>query len=159
MVTGVEAAGFAVAILPLMLNQLDNYVQGLETLSSFRTKRYRDHLESCAAMLAGQHAILVNAVGLALNDILTADELSDLMSSPSGKHWKNNVLEDALHTRMGHDYDAFAAIMREASKILEGLSTRLNLEVTNPSPVGVLQSVKRRKSLSSQSLRSWPLVF
>lgn len=31
MVTGVEAAGLALAILPLIVNQLDNYAKGVET--------------------------------------------------------------------------------------------------------------------------------
>lgn len=69
MVTGMEAVSLTLAILPLMLNQLDNYVQGLQTLKSFRTRRYREHLESCAAMLGGQHAILFNTIGLALGEV------------------------------------------------------------------------------------------
>lgn len=84
-ITGMEAAGLALALLPLMLNQLDNYVQGLQTLKSFRTRRYREHLESCAAMLGGQHAILINTIGLALGDVISAGELRDLMRGPKSR--------------------------------------------------------------------------
>jgi hypothetical protein len=39
--SGIELAGIALAILPLLITQLDNYMQGIETLGDFRTRRYR----------------------------------------------------------------------------------------------------------------------
>lgn len=119
MITGVEAAGLVLAILPFLLNQLDNYVQGLHTLKSLRTRRYREHLESCAAILGGQQAILISTIGFALDGLVCADELRDLMSSSDGRSWKNSTLDDALRTRLGQNYDAFAAMMGEASNILD----------------------------------------
>lgn len=137
MVTGVEAVSLALALLPLMLNQLDNYVQGLQTLKSFRTRRYRQHLESCAAMLGGQHAVLINTIGLALDDTVEENMLRDLISHPDGTTPSNLILDNILRTRMGHSYDAFNAVMSEASKLLRELSNRLELEAENPSAVGI----------------------
>lgn len=137
MVTGVEAVGLALALLPLMLNQLDSYVQGLQTLKSFRTRRYRQHLESCAAMLGGQHAVLINTIGLALGDTVQEHVLRDLISHSDGTPSNNPILDDILRTRMGHSYDAFTAVMSEASKLLRELSNRLKLEAENPSVVGI----------------------
>ena len=135
MVTGIEAISLTLAIIPLMLNQLDNYAQGLQTLKLFRTRRYREHLESCAAMLGGQHAILFNTMGLVLGDSSTV-EFRDLISSSDGRPWRNPRLDDILRTRIGNTYDAFAAMMGQASKLLEELSSRLRLEASNPSAVG-----------------------
>lgn len=137
MITGVEAAGLVLAILPFLLNQLHNYVQGLHTLKSLRTRRYREHLESCAAILGGQQVILISTIGFALDGLVCADELRDLMSSSDGRSWKNSTLDDALRTILGQNYDAFAAMMGEASNILEELSSKLNLDATDPSTVGI----------------------
>lgn len=49
MVTGIEATGLVLALLPLLVNQRDNYVQGPETLKSFKAKRYPRELESSEA--------------------------------------------------------------------------------------------------------------
>lgn len=136
MITGIEAAGLALALLPLMLNQIDNYVQGLQTMKSFRTRRYREHLESCAAMLSGQQAILINTIGLALGDVVPAEELCDLMRGPEGRPSNDPKLDDALRSRLGHSYNAFAAMMSEAAKILEELSSKLEMEATDPAVVG-----------------------
>lgn len=95
-----EAAGVALALLPLMVNQLDNYVEGLQTLKTFQTKSYRAYLERCAAMLGGQHAILMNTLGRALGDLPVA-EISDLLSDPNSIRWTNPRLEDALRPNLG----------------------------------------------------------
>lgn len=47
------------------------------------------------------------------------------------------MLDDILRTRIGNNYGAFAAMMGQALKLLEELSSRLRLEASNPSAVGV----------------------
>jgi hypothetical protein len=130
----------ALALCPLMLNQLDNYVRGLQTIKSFRTRRYREHLERYATMLGGQHAILVNTMGRALGDAVSPGDLRDLLSSPGDIPQKNPRLEDAMRGRLGCDYEVFAATMGQASKILEELASRLNWKSTNPTAVSSLSS-------------------
>ncbi|KAF7155950.1 hypothetical protein CNMCM6106_007862 [Aspergillus hiratsukae] len=74
MVTGIEATGVVLALLPLLINQLDNYLQGLETLKSFTAKRYLRELESYLTNLGAQQAIFLNTLGHALKDTLIVDE-------------------------------------------------------------------------------------
>ena len=45
MVTGNETAGVVLAALPMIVNKLDSYVQGIEKLKGFRTRRYRRQFE------------------------------------------------------------------------------------------------------------------
>ena len=118
-----------------MLNQLDNYVQGLQTLETFRTRHYRKHLEKYAAILCGQHAILVNTMGQALGDVVSLDKIRAFLSSPDIIHWKDPLLEDALRERLGHNYEVVAAMMRQASGILEELATRLDWSAKNSTVV------------------------
>lgn len=50
MVTGVEVAGLALALIPLLVNQLDNYARGFERIRALR--RYRRELQSYATGLS-----------------------------------------------------------------------------------------------------------
>lgn len=128
-----ESVGVALALCPIMLNQLDNYVQGLQTLQSLRTRRYRQHLETYAAMLGSQHAILLNTMGRALGDVVSPDDIRSLLSAPGRAP---DPLEDALRGTLGRDYEVFKAMMGQASNILEDLSTRLNWKASEPTVVG-----------------------
>jgi hypothetical protein len=88
-----EAAGVALAILPLLLNQLDNYVQGLETLKGFRAKRYRRELDGYLSILRTQQAIFVNTLERSLDGVVEyQNDVDDLISSPSGNLWKEPTL-------------------------------------------------------------------
>lgn len=102
-----ESVGVALALCPIILNQLDNYVQGLQTLQSLRTSRYRQHLETYAAMLGSQHAILLNTMGRALGDVVSPDDIRSLLSVPGRAP---DPLEDALCGTLGRDYEVFTAM-------------------------------------------------
>jgi hypothetical protein len=58
--SGVEIAGLVLAILPLVVNQLDNYARGLETFRALR--RYKLELEICSSTLSAQCAIFLNTL-------------------------------------------------------------------------------------------------
>lgn len=73
-----------------------------------------------------------------MRNVVSVDELRDLMRGPEGRSSKNSRLDDALRNRLGHNNNAFAAMMGEAAKILEELSSRLKMETTDPSIVGML---------------------
>lgn len=133
-----EAIGLALSLCPLMINQLDNHVQGLQTLKTLRTRHYRKHLEKYAAILGGQHAILVNTIGRALGDVASRDSIRNLLSSPDAMPWKDPLLEDALRGRLGSNYEVVAAMMGQASSILEELASRLDWNQANTTVVGLI---------------------
>jgi hypothetical protein len=85
-VTGIEATGVALAILPLLVNQLDNYARGLEKMKAFR--RYKWHLDDYSTGLSAQYAILLNTLELSLEDVVDDhDERSELINNPKGPGW------------------------------------------------------------------------
>jgi hypothetical protein len=129
MITGVEAAGIVIAILPLVVNQLDAYVQGLETIKTFRTKRYRRELESYLTRLGTQQAIFLNTLEHLLEDIADSDdEIRDLIGNPAGTSWQDPVFQERLHKRLGRDYEIYIRTMTMLSGILQNLSDKLGLD-------------------------------
>lgn len=124
-----EAAGVALAILPLIINQLDNYVQGLETIKSFGAKRYRRELESYSSSLGTQQAIFVNTLERALDGVVEyEDGLDELRNNPLGDLWKRKSLQASLHEKLGRDFYPFNQMMVEIATLLEELSRRLGLD-------------------------------
>jgi hypothetical protein len=126
MVTGIEATGVVLALLPLLLNQLDNYVQGLETLRSFTAKRYRRELESYHTNLGAQQAIFLNTLGHALKDTDEAT-ISTWIRNPKADSWVGRAIHETFQTRLGTSFEPFMRTTWELSKLLEDLSIKLGL--------------------------------
>jgi hypothetical protein len=132
MVTGIETAGIILAILPLVVNQLDAYVQGLETIKTFRTKRYRRELESYLTRLGTQQAIFLNTLEQLLDDVVDSDdEVRELIGNPTGSSWQDNIFQAKLRKRLGRDHDPYTKMTTMLSGLLQDLSNKLGLD-TNP---------------------------
>ncbi|KAJ5407234.1 hypothetical protein N7465_008518 [Penicillium sp. CMV-2018d] len=153
-----EAAGVALAILPLVINQLDNYVQGLETIKSFGAKRYRRELESYSSSLGTQQAIFVNTLERALDGVVEyEDGMDELRNNPLGSLWKRQSLQKSLHEKLGRDFYPFNQMMIEIATLLEELSRKLGLDKNVSVNHRVDQStikkeVKKFKDIFSKSI-------
>lgn len=136
MVTGIEAAGLALAILPLIVNQADNYVQGLETLKMFGSRRYRREIKSHYNSLSTQQSILENVLERCFQGVVEYEEdIAELINSPLGPLWRDPTLQNMLSKKLGRDFDNFIRTVTELAELLEvfsmklGLSTRDSLRV------------------------------
>ena len=127
MVTGVEAVGVTLAILPLVVNQLDAYVQGLVTIKTLRTKRYRRELESYLTRLGTHRAIFLNTLEQLLEDIVDDDEARDLIDNPTGTLWQDALFQETLRKRLGRDHDIYIKTMTMLAGLLQDLSNKLRL--------------------------------
>jgi hypothetical protein len=129
MVTGIEATGLVLALLPLLVNQLDNYVQGLETLKGVTPKRYLRALESYRTNLGTQKVIFFNTLGLLLEDNLVDDGsiISTWISNPRADSRVGRVIHETLQKKLGTSFEAFMRTTRELCDLLEDLSNKLGL--------------------------------
>ena len=129
MVTGVETVGLVLAIFPLLVNQLDNYVQGLETIKSFRTRIYRRELDRYFTRLGTQKTMLLDTLEQSLDGVVEyEDEISELIQNPLGPRWKDLAFQAKLHKKLDRDYDAFIRTMTDLSSLLEHLQSKLGLK-------------------------------
>lgn len=99
--SAMEAIGVALAVLPLLLNQLDNYVQGLESIKGFRAKRYRRELEGYFTSLGAQQTIFVNHLLRALGGVEYGDEILDLSHNGLGALWMEQSMQSSLKNKSG----------------------------------------------------------
>ncbi|CAI7613135.1 uncharacterized protein N7487_003825 [Penicillium crustosum] len=153
-----EAAGVALAILPLVISQLDNYVQGLETIKSFGAKRYRRELESYSSSLGTQQAIFVNTLERALDGVVEyEDGLDELRNNPLGDLWKRQSLQTSLHEKLGRDFYPFNRMMIEVATLLEELSRKLGLDKNvsvnhRVDQSAIKKEIKKFKDIFSKSI-------
>ena len=130
--SGVETAGIVLAILPLLVNQLDNYVQGLETIKSFRTRRYRATFGRYLTKLETQQVILLNTLEQALEDVVDYEEdVSELIHNPRGSLWNNVQFQKQLLKKLDRNYEPFVKTMTDLADLLEQLATKLGLPSTD----------------------------
>lgn len=124
-----EATGVALAILPLLLNQLDDYVQGLQTLKSFRSKRYRRTLYEYFSNIGTQHTLFLNTLERILDGVVEyEDDIDELINNPSGGCWQRVELQKKLENKLGRSYAPFMAEMNQLSGLLQDLKAKLNFE-------------------------------
>lgn len=149
MVTGIEAASIIIAILPLVVNQLDAYVQGLETIKTFRTKRYRRELESYLTRLGTQQAIFLNTLEQLLEDVVDSDdEVRELIGNPTGPSWQDAVFQAKLQKRLGRDHDLYIKMITMLASLLQGLSDKLGLGTNS---IGKVRSRKSYSDIEAES--------
>lgn len=130
MVTGIEAAGLALAILPLFVNQIDAYVRGIEKIKAVR--RYRRELQGYSMRLSTQHAILLNTLEQALEGVVDEeDEVGELIRNPQSDAWQDPVLQKRLRQKLDRNYEVFVGNMNGLSESLKQLSGKLGINATD----------------------------
>ncbi|KAL3477293.1 hypothetical protein BJX99DRAFT_257548 [Aspergillus californicus] len=160
MATGIEATGLILALLPLLVNQLDNYVQGLETLKGFTAKRYRMELDTYAGNLGAQQSIFLNTLEQALTGVIDdEDEIREWMRCPDADNWKQTAVHDMLQERLGRSFEPFVKTTIALSRLLEDIANKLNLKdistnshLHRPTPSGLGKEVKKFRHILSKSV-------
>lgn len=132
MVSGIETTGVVLAILPLLVNQVDNYVQGLETLKSFRAKRYLDDLNNYLHNIQNQRVLFVNTLEQALAGIVDDLHIGELINDPGGNPWTSPFIQRQLKQKMGRSYEPFQGKMAELAHLLTLLTEKLGLDSQLP---------------------------
>ncbi|KAH8691321.1 hypothetical protein BGW36DRAFT_431870 [Talaromyces proteolyticus] len=116
MMTGVEAIGLLLAVLLLVVNQLDNYVQSLQILKLFRGLIYRCEIKGYLRRVESQKALLLNNLEQSLEGVVDyEDELSELINNPRSSMWR----------------DQSSLMIEELSLLLQDLCQKLVLDPKN----------------------------
>lgn len=129
MASGIEVAGLALAILPLVVNQIDAYVLGIERIKLLR--RYQREFKGYSRGLKTQRVILLNTLEQALEGVVHDEErVLDLINDPLGSGWKNQELQKRLRYKLGRSHDIFLENMVELLDLIETLSRKLQIDTS-----------------------------
>ena len=93
--SGVEALGFILAALPLLISAAEHYREGLQPFKEW--KRYPLEVEAFSRDLEGQRCLFRNTCEALLRAILSeemgAETLEALLAEPGGEAWKDARFE------------------------------------------------------------------
>ena len=134
MPTGIEAAGLALAVFPLVVEGIKFYLKGLATVK--RWWRYAKVLEHLLPRLDLEKVKFANACEELLYEIAGTKELRLLLEDPGGPQWASDTLLDGLREHLGRSFKACMAAVTDMRTMLERLIEKLELD--NNGQVGPL---------------------
>ncbi|PWY63481.1 hypothetical protein BO83DRAFT_456538 [Aspergillus eucalypticola CBS 122712] len=123
MVTGIETASLVLAILPLLLNQLDNYVLAFQRMTHLRSKIYWREMDDYRTILETQKVIFLNTLQIAVDGTIEY-EYGDWMSG-SPEFWENREVQQKLRQKLGDSYESFTRTLKRLSDLLQNLFEKL----------------------------------
>lgn len=98
MVTGIETAGLALAVFPIVVGGLKFYADGARTIKDMW--RYEGTLKSISRELGMEKCKFENTCTLLLEDVLSDSHLTHLMENPGGPLWGADDLQETLKSRL-----------------------------------------------------------
>jgi hypothetical protein len=128
--SGVEAAGFVLAVLPLLISALEDYRRGFEPLKDWW--RFRRVYKECYQNISIQKIFFEENLEQLLAPLVEdEDQLAALLEKPGGDGWKNPDLEEMLEKRMPKSYHLYLEVIEEMNDVVEKLGNGLGITKVN----------------------------
>ena len=124
---GVEAAGFVLAALPLVIEGLKSYGKGVRTIG--RWLRYAAYIESLTNRLDDEKTKFENNCELLLQDLVPAADLEILLALPNGPDWKDAGLQELLRQTLGRSFISYMRAVEEMIGAMELFKAKLEIDV------------------------------
>jgi hypothetical protein len=126
MITGVEAAGLALATIPIILSAFELYANGISVTK--RYIRYRTQFNELLRDLRAEHTIYVNTIQILLIGVVPRSEMSQFLADPRGERWKDPQFEGTLKNRLGQAYESYIATISKINECVDQFKERLRLD-------------------------------
>lgn len=124
MVTGVEAAGLALAVFPILIQGLKAYLDGVQSLRS--VKNWKRVLNELIRELDVECLCFENVCGKLLEGMISPGDAKDPMN---GDTWDDPELQSKLQERLGpQPTERFTELVKELLQLLENLKTELGIQ-------------------------------
>ena len=121
--SGVEVAGLALAVFPVLVDGMRRFTEGLETVKTWRW--YRKEVSNYVRTMETARKYLIDTLTELFNGIVPSqDELMALVEDPAAVPW----YEEQLKKRLDHNYDTYLATMTSMLDNLEIIRGKLGLD-------------------------------
>ncbi|KAL8994644.1 MAG: hypothetical protein Q9169_005445 [Polycauliona sp. 2 TL-2023] len=127
MLSGVEVAGLVLATLPLVIDCLEHYNEGLKPLRDF--VKYRQKIIQLALELRKQRRELYGTCERLLAGVVESEEQSaHLLHDPLSPDWKEESLVSKLQERLGGSYTLYFDIIHSLAGTLTQFAHQIGLD-------------------------------
>lgn len=125
--SGVEVAGFVLAVFPLAITALEHYRESADVLGiwwKFR-KEYRTWNHSLSLCRLSFES---NLEEFLLPLIADEEQLQSLLAKPDGPEWKNPDLERRLRERLPKSYELYVESIDRIKDLMNELKHELGID-------------------------------
>lgn len=123
--SGVEAAGFVLAALPLAISILEHYERTETTVRSFL--RIKTEYRKCMRDLRYHNDRFEANLQLLLLQVAEDGKFEELLDDPGGPCWTDTELEEALRKRLLGRYESYLETIGELKKTVEKLHIAMGM--------------------------------
>lgn len=125
--SGFEVAGIALAVFPILVDGMERFVTGVQTIKYWR--RYRVRLQDYADIMETQRIYYQDTLEELLTGIVQSeDEIKDLMELPRGAIWKRAEYEERLSQRLGRSHAVYLKIADKMVNALGSMCEKLGID-------------------------------
>lgn len=128
--SGIEAIGLVLGVLPLFISALEHYEKGLGPIKSMFS--YRTQLARYRCKLMVEYATYNQTVEYLLISITDDEQLEEMVSQGVSEIWKHPALATRLQDRLGSVYEAYRITLMDMRSVIEELATMLDIERKGP---------------------------
>lgn len=132
--SGIEAVGLVLGVIPLVISALEHYQDGKSAVSTWR--RHIRVVQSLVRNLKTEHGKLYNTCETLLGGIVSPTKLEPMLNEPFGPLWQEEDTRERIERRLDHMYGTFQDTVRDMLAIMEELKSNLGLnsegKVCNP---------------------------
>ena len=124
--SGIEVAGIALAVFPIILDGISHFVEGIETVRRWR--HYRIRLLSYADVIETQKVYYLDTLeGLLIDLVDSEDDMAHLMAEPGGMFWQKTEYARKLKQRLHRSYHVFIKAMKDMLQNLSAMCRKLGI--------------------------------
>lgn len=124
--SGVEAAGLVLAVIPLIISGLEHYAQGAERIKL--AWNYAREFKSLARDLETHNTCFRNSIKILLVDCVNIDDQDRLLDNLGGESWSDPHIADVLRLRLCDSYDPYVNTVNNIAEAVTSLQNRLKLD-------------------------------
>lgn len=125
--SGLEAAGIVLAIIPLCINAIQMYDSAAAPLKTLR--RWKLEKETALIGLREQRVNYELTVKFLLKDVVAADEMKLMLENPRAALWKETRVQLLLEDRLGISYEVVMTCVEEVSRQMASVAKILRLDL------------------------------
>jgi hypothetical protein len=123
--SGIEAVGIVLGALPIMVNGIEKYSEGLS--AARRLLNPRRELRNLHRAIRTELQVFRNTALLLLHRIATESEVESLIREPTSNLWKAPAFERDMRTLLGSSYSVWCEVMSDISNAIREISRDLGL--------------------------------
>lgn len=125
--TGVEVASLVLASFPLLIQCLESYAKGVESLR--RWQRYSREIKIFIRKLETFRVTYLNTTEQLLDGIVHSEEhLNEMLSNPASSLWKKPHYIDQLKSRLHRSFDNYVDTSEQILYLLKLMRENLGLD-------------------------------